>query len=158
MYCHGVMPRQTFPAKNQSFFDWGHPYNPVETLLNTKEECIELYQKTIKQHVKKPQRKRETPLQIRLTAQEKKKIEGLAKACKLSMSEMARQLIMGAKVRAVPPEEFYKILEEMQLISEKIEFYADTPQLYECSNEVINCMTDFKRFVMDFYGGAYGDN
>ena len=84
-------------------------------------------QKTIKQHVKKPQRKRETPLQIRLTAQEKKKIEGLAKACKLSMSEMARQLIMGAKVRAVPPEEFYKILEEMQLISEKIEFYADTP-------------------------------
>lgn len=115
-------------------------------------------QKTIKQHVKKPQRKRETPLQIRLTAQEKKKIEGLAKASKLSMSEMARQLIMGAKVRAVPPEEFYKILEEMQLISEKIEFYADTPQLYECSDEVINCITDFKKFVMDFYGGAYGND
>lgn len=115
-------------------------------------------QKTIKQHVKKPQRKRETPLQIRMTAQEKKKIEGLAKACKLSMSEMARQLIMGANVRAIPPETFYKILDEMELISEKIEFFADSQDLSDCAKKVTDCIADFKKFVIDFYGGAYGDN
>lgn len=41
-----VLPRRIatadIPCENQRFFDWGHPYNPVDHTFKFKEEFIEL--------------------------------------------------------------------------------------------------------------------
>jgi len=57
-----------------------------------------------------PSRKRNLGINIRVTPQEKKKIERNAKKCKLTVSEYLRQLAMNKEPKELPSEEMVRSL------------------------------------------------
>lgn len=62
-----------------------------------------------------------TPIQIRVTPELRATIEKKAKACKLSISEYVRQVATAHDPHALPPEEFYEILDYLKLCKSNIE-------------------------------------
>ena len=59
-----------------------------------------------------------------MTKDEKKRFKRLAKACKLSQTQLVKKLIQGADLKAIPPAEIYEIAKELSLIREIILEYS----------------------------------
>ena len=57
---------------------------------------------------------------VRLTEEEKKKLKCCASAAGLKVEPYIRKLIMGVEVRPRPPDDFYKLLREINAIGVNI--------------------------------------
>lgn len=63
-------------------------------------------------------RKREYGINIRVTAQEKERIERNSKRCRLSVSEYLRKLANGYAPKELPNERLYELCWQIELLSE----------------------------------------
>ena len=107
----------------------------------------------IKKRVTK-KRNREVGINIRLLPEEKQHITELAKACKLSVSEMFRQIMRGQKLRSIPAEEYYQVLEKLDFILQYVQYEYDD----ELANDIEKSVNAFRETVENFYRGVNGDN
>ena len=63
---------------------------------------------------------RNTAVLVRLSEKEKEHLKSQATACALKMEPYIRKLIMGKEVRPRPPDEYIKLLREINAISNNI--------------------------------------
>ena len=63
---------------------------------------------------------RTTAVLVRLSEKEKEHLKSQAAACALKMEPYIRQLIMGKEVRPRPPDEYVKLLREINAIGNNI--------------------------------------
>ena len=82
------------------------------------------FSKEIKKDLKETTRNSTETITIRVTSDEKKRVKRLAKACKLSQTQLVKKLIQGADLKAIPPAEIYEIAKELSLIREIILEYC----------------------------------
>ena len=82
------------------------------------------FSKEIKKDLKEPNRNSTETITIRVTSDEKKRVKRLAKACKLSQTQLVKKLIQGADLKAIPPAEIYEIAKELSEIREIILEYC----------------------------------
>lgn len=82
------------------------------------------FSKEIKKDSKEPNRNSTETITIRVTSDEKKRVKRLAKACKLSQTQLVKKLIQGADLKAIPPAEIYEIAKELSEIREIILEYC----------------------------------
>lgn len=80
--------------------------------------------KEIKKDLKEPNKNSTETITIRVTSDEKKRVKRLAKACKLSQTQLVKKLIQGADLKAIPPAEIYEIAKELSEIREIILEYC----------------------------------
>lgn len=73
----------------------------------------------IKKEIGKPNRKSTESITIRLTKEEKKRLKALASACKVTQTQLIKQLINGANLKAIPPSEIENLVKEISLSREK---------------------------------------
>ncbi len=108
--------------------------------------------KTKKRDYSKIKRKdNATPIQIRVTPELRATIERNAKACKLNISEYVRKIATMHNPRALPPEEFYEILDYLKDCKQSIEentswFFGKSELKTLC--ELYNA---FESRVLDYY-------
>lgn len=69
------------------------------------------------------EKERTMRLDLRVSPQEKKKIESTAKKCGISVSEYMRQRALGFSPREIPPVEWYSILNSFFKMNEKLDKY-----------------------------------
>ena len=62
-------------------------------------------------------KKNDTRLQLRLSQEEKEKIERNAQRCSMSVSRYVRQCCLGRELKGRPPEVFWQLLEELYAIA-----------------------------------------
>ena len=103
----------------------------------------------IKNQIKKSNRTREIGINIRVTPEEKRRIRQIANACKVSVSELIRQLVAGQQVRALPPEVFYETKDVLRGIEYCLLEHEITPR--ETLNAVKSCIAEFETIVKNFY-------
>ena len=82
------------------------------------------FSKEIKKDLKETNKNSTETITIRVTSDEKKRVKRLAKACKLSQTQLVKKLIQGADLKAIPPAEIYEIAKELSLIREIILEYC----------------------------------
>ena len=82
------------------------------------------FSKEIKKDSKETNRNSTETITIRVTSDEKKRVKRLAKACKLSQTQLVKKLIQGADLKAIPPAEIYEIAKELSEIREIILEYC----------------------------------
>ena len=82
------------------------------------------FSKEIKQDLEKTNRNSTETITIRVTSDEKKRVKRLAKACKLSQTQLVKKLIQGADLKAIPPAEIYEIAKDLSAIREFILEYC----------------------------------
>ena len=82
------------------------------------------FSKEIKKDSKETNRNSTETITIRVTSDEKKRVKRLAKACKLSQTQLVKKLIQGADLKAIPPAEIYEIVKELSEIREIILEYC----------------------------------
>ena len=82
------------------------------------------FSKEIKKDLKETNKNSTETITIRVTSDEKKRVKRLAKACKLSQTQLVKKLIQGADLKAIPPEEIYEIAKELSEIREIILEYC----------------------------------
>ena len=82
------------------------------------------FSKEIKKDLKEPNKNSTETITIRVTSDEKKRVKRLAKACKLSQTQLVKKLIQGADLKAIPPAEIYEIAKELSEIREIILEYC----------------------------------
>ena len=70
------------------------------------------------------EKERTMRLDLRVSLQEKKKIESTAKKCGISVSEYMRQRALGFSPRGIPPVEWYSIMNHLYRINEKLDKYS----------------------------------
>ncbi len=70
------------------------------------------------------EKERTMRLDLRVSPQEKKKIEATAKKCGISVSEYMRQRALGFSPREIPPVEFYSVMQNLYRINEKLDKYS----------------------------------
>ena len=63
-------------------------------------------------------------LDLRVSPQEKKKIESTAKKCGISVSEYMRKRALGFSPREIPPVEWYSIMNHLYRINERLDKYS----------------------------------
>ena len=80
--------------------------------------------KEIKKDLKETTQNSTETITIRVTSDEKKRVKRLAKACKLSQTQLVKKLIQGADLKAIPPAEIYEIAKELSEIREIILEYC----------------------------------
>ena len=85
---------------------------------------VKEFSKEIKKDSKESNRNSTETITIRVTSDEKKRVKRLAKACKLSQTQLVKKLIQGADLKAIPPAEIYEIAKELSLIREIILEYC----------------------------------
>ena len=85
---------------------------------------VKEFSKEIKKDLKETNRNSTETITIRVTSDEKKRFKRLAKACKLSQTQLVKKLIQGADLKAIPPAEIYEIAKELSLIREIILEYC----------------------------------
>ena len=85
---------------------------------------VKEYSKEIKKDLKEPNKNSTETITIRVTSDEKKRVKRLAKACKLSQTQLVKKLIQGADLKAIPPVEIYEIAKELSEIREIILEYC----------------------------------
>ena len=85
---------------------------------------VKEFSKEIKKDSKEPNRNSTETITIRVTSDEKKRVKRLAKACKLSQTQLVKKLIQGADLKAIPPAEIYEIARELSAIREIILEYC----------------------------------
>ncbi len=111
-----------------------------------------------KRDYSKTKRKADTPIQIRVSKQLKATIEKNAKACKLSVSEYIRQVATMHNPRALPPEEFYQILDYMKDCKSNIEANQSWVFGKKELNTLIELYNVFDERVQSFYEQNNGSN
>ena len=110
--------------------------------------------KKVKKKIKNTNRKREVGINIRVTPEEKIKIRNLADACKVSISELIRQLLAGQQIRAIPPEAFYETKDKFDIIESILTSYQSTPQ--EILDAFRAFIAEFETIVKNFYSDTDG--
>ena len=85
---------------------------------------VKEFSKEIKKDLKDPNKNSTETITIRVTSDEKKRVKRLAKACKLSQTQLVKKLIQGADLKAIPPAEIYEIAKELSEIREIILEYC----------------------------------
>ena len=85
---------------------------------------VKEFSKEIKKDLKETTKNSTETITIRVTSDEKKRVKRLAKACKLSQTQLVKKLIQGADLKAIPPAEIYEIAKELSLIREIILEYC----------------------------------
>ena len=85
---------------------------------------VKEFSKEIKKDLKETNRNSTETITIRVTIDEKKRVKRLAKACKLSQTQLVKKLIQGADLKAIPPVEIYEIAKELSEIREIILEYC----------------------------------
>ena len=85
---------------------------------------VKEFSKEIKKDLKETTRNSTETITIRVTSDEKKRVKRLAKACKLSQTQLVKKLIQGADLKAIPPAEIYEIVKELYEIREIILEYC----------------------------------
>ena len=87
-------------------------------------KSVNNFSKEIKKDLKETKEKSTETITIRVTSDEKKRVKRLAKACKLSQTQLVKKLIQGADLKAIPPEEIYEIAKDLSAIREFILEYC----------------------------------
>ena len=87
-------------------------------------KSVNNFSKEIKKDLKETTRNSTETITIRLTKDEKKRFKRLAKACKLSQTQLVKKLIQGADLKAIPPAEIYEIAKDLSAIREFILEYC----------------------------------
>ena len=87
-------------------------------------KSVNNFSKEIKKDLEKTNRNSTGTITIRVTSDEKKRVKRLAKACKLSQTQLVKKLIQGADLKAIPPAEIYEIAKELSEIREIILEYC----------------------------------
>ena len=82
------------------------------------------FSKEIKKDLKETTKNSTETITIRVTSDEKKRVKRLAKACKLSQTQLVKKLIQGADLKAIPPAEIYEIAKDLSAIREFILEYC----------------------------------
>ena len=85
---------------------------------------VKNFSKEIKKDLKETKEKSTETITIRVTSEEKKRFVRLAKACKISRTQLFKKLIQGADIKAIPPEEIYEIAKDLSAIRELILEYC----------------------------------
>ena len=85
---------------------------------------VKEFSKEIKKDLKETNKNSTETITIRVTSDEKKRVKRLAKACKLSQTQLVKKLIQGADLKASPPAEIYEIVKELSEIREIILEYC----------------------------------
>ena len=95
---------------------------------------------------------RTTAVLVRLSEKEKEHLKSQAAACALKMELYIRKLIMGKEVRPRPPDEYVKLLREINAIGNNINqiaHIANAEQHISESkiNEVLHLQNEIMRMV-----------
>ena len=95
---------------------------------------------------------RTTAVLVRLSEKEKEHLKSQAAACALKMEPYIRKLIMGKEVRPRPPDEYIKLLREINAIGNNINqlaHIANAEQHISESkiNEVLHLQNEIMRMV-----------
>ena len=85
---------------------------------------VKNFSKEIKKDLKETKEKSTETITIRVTSEEKNRFVRLAKACKISRTQLFKKLIQGADLKAIPPEEIYEIAKDLSAIREFILEYC----------------------------------
>lgn len=119
---------------------------------------IKNFSKEIKKNTQNETQKSTETVTVRLTEREKNRLRKLASACKISQTQLIKKLIEGAELRAIPPEEFYKICEYLGSIREEI--FTRCAQKPEFKDQIISlneAVSEFKNACKLFYDeGIFG--
>ena len=78
----------------------------------------------------------------------------LAKACKLSVSEMFRQIMRGQKLRSIPADAYTDLLFLFTALDEYIE-HEEMESFFDQLQEAVH---EFRETVENFYRGVNGDD
>lgn len=139
-YCHGTYFLAAPPIGDT-------PITPL--ICKGKENFVNQKGKRIKKQLKNTNRKREVGINIRVTPDEKAQIRAIAKAYRISISELIRQLVAGQQVHALPPEVFYETKDVLRGIEYCLLEHEITPR--ETLNAVKSCIAEFETIVKNFY-------
>ena len=95
---------------------------------------------------------RTTAVLVRLSEKEKEHLKSQAAACALKMEPYIRKLIMGKEVRPRPPDEYVKLLREINAIGNNINqiaHIANAEQRISESkiNEVLHLQNEIMRMI-----------
>lgn len=95
---------------------------------------------------------RNTAVLVRLSPKEKEHLKAQAEACALKMEPYIRKLIMGKEIRPRPPDEYVKLLREINAIGNNINqiaHIANAEQHISESkiNEVLHLQNEIMRMV-----------
>ena len=85
---------------------------------------VKNFSKEIKKDLKETKEKSTETITIRVTSEEKKHFVRLAKACKISRTQLFKKLIQGADLKAIPPAEIYEIAKDLSALREFILEYC----------------------------------
>ena len=95
---------------------------------------------------------RTTAVLVRLSEKEKEHLKSQAAACALKMEPYIRKLIMGKEVRPRPPDEYVKLLREINTIGNNINQIAHIANAEQRIsegkiNEVLHLQNEIMRMV-----------
>lgn len=95
---------------------------------------------------------RTTAVLVRLSEKEKEHLKSQATACALKMEPYIRKLIMGKEVRPRPPDEYIKLLREINAIGNNINQIAHIANAEQRIsenkiNEVLHLQNEIMRMV-----------
>ena len=95
---------------------------------------------------------RNTAVLVRLSPKEKEHLKAQAEACALKMEPYIRKLIMGKEIRPRPPDEYVKLLREINAIGNNINQIAHIANAErhiskDKVEEVLNLQNDIMRLV-----------
>ena len=95
---------------------------------------------------------RTTAVLVRLSEKEKEHLKSQAAACALKMEPYIRKLIMGKEVRPRPPDEYVRLLREINAIGNNINQIAHIANAEQHSseskiNEVLHLQNEIMRMV-----------
>ena len=119
---------------------------------------VKEFSEEIKKDLKETTRNSTETITIRLTKDEKKRFKRLAKACKLSQTQLVKKLIQGADLKAIPPAEIYEIVRELSAIREIILEYCLEGEPVRAYVAAIESMmnTFFEHCKMFYDEGIFG--
>ena len=119
---------------------------------------VKEFSKEIKKDLKETTRNSTETITIRVTSDEKKRVKRLAKACKLSQTQLVKKLIQGADLKAIPPAEIYEIAKDLSAIREFILEYCLEGEPVRAYVAAIESMmnTFFEHCKMFYDEGIFG--
>ena len=96
-----------------------------------------------------PNRQRNLGINIRVTPQEKKKIERNAKKCKLTVSEYVRQLAMNKEPKELPSEEMMQSLMRLNDVISAFEKNSEAATADESRRFYKRCAEYIRRIMTE---------
>ena len=119
---------------------------------------VKNFSKEIKKDLKETKEKSTETITIRVTSDEKKRFVRLAKACKISRTQLFKKLIQGTDLKAIPPSEIYEIAQDLSAIRELILEYCfegEPVRAYVAAIEKM-MITFFEHCKMFYDEGIFG--